>query len=239
MENTQHPLAGKKVRIKSKTPEFDGRDFVVEDWWHRINGYGWRDQKGARNPANLVYSVRAGKNDLPFDDYVVYGKIEGMGYLVHDSEIVAPEAQKKQEEKKAKFDFNNPKLVMEGIIRKNSPTHMRFIDVGVDVLNGKTFSAEDLAVMATISGTMLESMASDIKDLVNLAATLYLQNVEIREGIDGPGKGINRGIAMPTDRAIALAFKRAVNHFKDNKVSGETVALKDYLAMIGEELPNG
>lgn len=62
-----------------------GAIFHIEDWWDRVSGGSWQVSIG--NPAALQYSLRSVANDLPIDDEVVYGKIEGLGHLVHVSEI--------------------------------------------------------------------------------------------------------------------------------------------------------
>lgn len=81
-----HPQAGKAVHV-----DLDGGDlvtFYVEDWWDRVAGGSWRTAEGY--PAAIKYALRIGRRvHLPFDDEVVYGKINGFGVLVHDSEIRA------------------------------------------------------------------------------------------------------------------------------------------------------
>lgn len=61
------------------------QEYVIEDWWDRLTGGSWMYADG--NPAAMIYGVRAGLAGLPFDDEVVYGKIGGMGHLVHTSEL--------------------------------------------------------------------------------------------------------------------------------------------------------
>ena len=85
-----HPLAGSTVKV-----EFEGLghlqlgpgvfDFDVENWWDALTGKSWQVSDG--NPAALIYGVRVGTQGLPMDDEVVYGKIQGLGVLVHASEI--------------------------------------------------------------------------------------------------------------------------------------------------------
>ena len=89
-----HPLAGKTVKIKASAthrqyPEFGGSDFRLEDWWDRVSGVSWMNANG--NPACLIYAMRGAdqKPRLPIEDEVVYGKIGGMGSLVHVSELEA------------------------------------------------------------------------------------------------------------------------------------------------------
>ena len=77
------PLCGKTVTIKSGT--FKGKEYVVEDWHDRVLPDVWWYCDG--NPACLGYAVRSAADDLSSDLEVLYGKIDGMGYLVHISEI--------------------------------------------------------------------------------------------------------------------------------------------------------
>lgn len=86
-----HPLAGKVVPVifaGQGHPEFGKgpRDFVLDNWWDVLTGGSWGDANG--NPAAMIYALRAGFARLPVDDEVVYGKIQGMGVLVHSSELL-------------------------------------------------------------------------------------------------------------------------------------------------------
>ena len=90
MSKLPHPKAGQTVQIKAKGLE--GRetykgDFHLEDWWENVAGKSWMTCNG--NPACLNYAMRSGFSGLPIDDDVVYGKVGGLGYLVHESEISA------------------------------------------------------------------------------------------------------------------------------------------------------
>jgi len=79
-----HKLAGQTVAIKTGT--FQGNHFRVEDWHDRVIGGSWMDAEG--NPAALDYAMRSGvKDKLPLDNEVLYGKIGGLGKLVHQSEL--------------------------------------------------------------------------------------------------------------------------------------------------------
>lgn len=85
------PLAGKTVTVKMVHPQLSGdtHEFEVEDWWDRLVGRSWTVSDG--NPAAMVYAMRIGgiTGKIPWDDEVVYGKIDGMGHLVHVKEIEA------------------------------------------------------------------------------------------------------------------------------------------------------
>lgn len=89
-----HPLAGQTVKLRLSSLEYDGWDiasgdlFQVEDYWDRLTGGSWLYANG--NPACLDYAVRLACSGLPLDDEVVYGKVRGLGYLVHVTELDAP-----------------------------------------------------------------------------------------------------------------------------------------------------
>lgn len=83
----EHPLKGKVVKIKTEANEIGGEEYRIEDYWDRIAGKSWMVSSG--NPACLNYAMRTGLSStpVPTDNEVLYGKINGMGFLVHVSEI--------------------------------------------------------------------------------------------------------------------------------------------------------
>lgn len=86
-----HPFARQTVKLDLARPGpnlQDGDLFIVEDYWDRVSGGSWMDAQG--NPAALGYAMRSGLAGLPTDDEVVYGKVGGLGHLIHVSELVAP-----------------------------------------------------------------------------------------------------------------------------------------------------
>jgi len=95
MKHSQpHPLAGKTVTIKATSNLQNGRintegplEYRVEDYWDRVSGKSWMVSNGS--PAAMSYGFRTGLSNaiIPTDDEVLYGKIEGMGTLVHITEI--------------------------------------------------------------------------------------------------------------------------------------------------------
>jgi len=93
MTNQSSPLAGTKVKIKTGVLDpvqgmvVEGAEYRVEDYWHVLTGGSWQFADG--NPAALQYAIRAAANNLPIDNEVLYGKIGGLGHLVHVSEIEA------------------------------------------------------------------------------------------------------------------------------------------------------
>jgi hypothetical protein len=78
--------AGQTVKIRADVIELGEAAFRVEDWWVNVAGVSWMDAVG--NPAALRYATRAAGR-TPIDDEVLYGKVDGLGYLVHVSEIEA------------------------------------------------------------------------------------------------------------------------------------------------------
>ncbi len=86
-------LAGQTVKTAVEINDpFSGRipagsDYRVEDWWMNVSGGSWMDAVG--NPAALNYAMRSAMAGLPIDNKVLYGKIGGLGFLIHESELVS------------------------------------------------------------------------------------------------------------------------------------------------------
>lgn len=91
VKRASHPLAGQTVQLQGDAlnDELKGQDYVIEDWWENVAGMSWMVAQG--NPACLKYAVRSGLGGLPTDNEVVYGKVGGLGHLVHVSEIAGDE----------------------------------------------------------------------------------------------------------------------------------------------------
>jgi hypothetical protein len=90
--NDPHPLAGQAVKLNATAVDpvqklvLPGAVYQLEDWWDRVAGQSWMVANG--NPAAMHYAVRSAFNaGIPTDDEVVYGKIGGLGHLVHVSEL--------------------------------------------------------------------------------------------------------------------------------------------------------
>lgn len=87
------PLCGCTVKTKpnvGKDPlnkvDLGGQMFQVEDWWQNVSGKSWMDSDG--NPAAIAYAFRTGfKDNVPINNDVLYGKINGLGYMFHISEL--------------------------------------------------------------------------------------------------------------------------------------------------------
>lgn len=98
----EHPLAGQTVVLNLTAKEgmedhdlykkLQGQEYRIEDWWENLFGKSWMFAQG--NPAAMIYGIRTGLCcEAPTDNEVVYGKIGGLGHLVHVSELgqVVPE----------------------------------------------------------------------------------------------------------------------------------------------------
>lgn len=91
IHSNRHSLAGKTVTLNSKAKDIiqgqvvPGAKFVVEDYWDRIGGKSVWLTTG--NFAAMNYALRNQTAGLPMDEEVVYGKINGLGHIVHVSEI--------------------------------------------------------------------------------------------------------------------------------------------------------
>lgn len=90
------PYAGETVIVKGNSAKdpmsgalLSGKEFVIEDWWENVYGESWMFSDG--NPAALSYAFRIGMAGGPIDNEVLYGKIDGLGYLFHVSELLLPD----------------------------------------------------------------------------------------------------------------------------------------------------
>lgn len=91
IHNTSHPLAGQTVILNTTAVDpvrgivTENAEYRIEDYWDRVSGQSWKYSSG--NIAAMQYALRAAYANLPMDDEVVYGKIDGFGHLVHVSEL--------------------------------------------------------------------------------------------------------------------------------------------------------
>ncbi len=92
MHEQPSKYAGMTMKVKEgishpQVSNFGGSEIKIEDWWDRVNGVSWMRSVG--NPTALIYAMRTGMSPkkVPIDDEVLYGKIDGLGHLVHVSEI--------------------------------------------------------------------------------------------------------------------------------------------------------
>mgnify|MGYP001613224196 CR=1 FL=1 len=81
----RHSLAGQQVIIGKGN--LAGQEYTIEDYWENVSGGSWMNAKG--NPACLMYAMRTAFQEyrVPTDNEVIYGKIGGLGHLVHVSEL--------------------------------------------------------------------------------------------------------------------------------------------------------
>ena len=79
LHDKAHPLARQIVEIVEG--QFKGSEYILEDWWDRLGQGSWSVCTG--NPACIEYAVRVLMEPIPHDDEVVYGKIDGLGKLIH------------------------------------------------------------------------------------------------------------------------------------------------------------
>lgn len=80
------PYAGKTVRLRADAAELGGHQAEVVDWYERLgDGISWMEADG--DPRAIGYSVRRGLGALPGDDDVLFSRVDGMGQLIHVSEI--------------------------------------------------------------------------------------------------------------------------------------------------------
>ena len=75
--------AGETYALNAKG--LDADTMRVEDYWDRVTGGSWMFADG--NPAAIAFAVRSAVAGLPTDDDVVYGKVDGLGHIVHVSEL--------------------------------------------------------------------------------------------------------------------------------------------------------
>lgn len=95
MHTEPHPLTRKWVTIKpgvgnqpvihNTMHDVTGAPFEVEGWQDALFGKSWMDCEG--NPAALVYAMRSAFAELPTNDDVVYGHVNGLGMMLHSSEL--------------------------------------------------------------------------------------------------------------------------------------------------------
>ena len=91
MHENEHPLKDKVVPLNGNAEDpirnivVANAEFHVIDWWDRLSKKPWYECDN--NIAVCNYAYRAGLTGLPPDTEVVYGHIDGLGHLVHASEL--------------------------------------------------------------------------------------------------------------------------------------------------------
>ncbi len=91
-----HPLARHTVTIRDGVTDncqhvvVPGATFTIADWAGRYLRAPWGEATG--NPTAMQYGLRLIRTTgVPLDDEVVYGHINGVGHLVHVTEIAGAE----------------------------------------------------------------------------------------------------------------------------------------------------
>lgn len=78
--------AGKAVRLRQDAAELGGHQAEVVDWYERTGGgIPWRFAED--DPRTENYRIRSGLGGLPDDNDVLFARVDGMGQLIHVTEI--------------------------------------------------------------------------------------------------------------------------------------------------------
>lgn len=84
-------MKGKTCRIKAPSDYFHGKygdprpTIIIEDVDVAVFGVPWDMAEG--NPAAILYGLRVLRGEVPKEGKVYYGKINGLGELVHELEL--------------------------------------------------------------------------------------------------------------------------------------------------------
>ncbi len=82
------PYAGQTVPLRPDCLEVGGLNADVVDWFDRTGDQvSWRDAIATDTRAQS-YAIRRSMAALPDDDQVLAARVDGMGYLIHCTEIV-------------------------------------------------------------------------------------------------------------------------------------------------------
>jgi hypothetical protein len=81
------PYAGTTQRLRADAVELGGQPAEVVDWYERTGaGQSWHATI-ATDPRAQNYAMRRAMAKLPDDDDVLFARVDGMGALVHLTEI--------------------------------------------------------------------------------------------------------------------------------------------------------
>lgn len=83
-KNKLYKIKGKSSYFKKKYGTHNP-EILIEDEDINLFGCSWKFK--TRNPACMLYGMRAGTENLPISGKVYYGKIGALGELVHKSEL--------------------------------------------------------------------------------------------------------------------------------------------------------
>ncbi len=84
MKNKLCKIKGKSEYFKKKYGTYNPK-ILIEDEDIKVFRDSWKWMVG--NPACMLYAIRNAKENLPINGKVYYGKIKGLGELVHESEL--------------------------------------------------------------------------------------------------------------------------------------------------------
>ena len=91
-------LANKELKIVKGY--LKGNSIIIEDWWKKIAGENWQ-ASAFHNPAAYNYCLHHQSeygNHTASVNWVLYGKIGGLGYLVNVNELEYPENYNPEED---------------------------------------------------------------------------------------------------------------------------------------------
>jgi hypothetical protein len=87
------PYAGTTVKLRDDALELGGLPADVVDWYERTgSGASWKTQIGV-DPRAQGYAIRRDRSGLPDDDDVLFARVDGMGCLIHRTEIIGEAEQ--------------------------------------------------------------------------------------------------------------------------------------------------
>jgi hypothetical protein len=80
------PYAGQTVKLRPDAAELGGHTAEVIDWFDRLgDSISWHADPA--NPRVQNYAIRRALGGLPDDDDVLMARVDGMGQLIHATEI--------------------------------------------------------------------------------------------------------------------------------------------------------
>jgi hypothetical protein len=81
------PYAGQAVTLRPDARDIGGLPAEVVDWYERLHeGASWRSRIAA-DPRCEGYNMRSAMAGLPDDNDVLFARVDGMGTLIHVTEI--------------------------------------------------------------------------------------------------------------------------------------------------------
>jgi hypothetical protein len=82
------PYAGQTVRLRADATELGGHDAEIVDWYENTTGgVNWLAMAEQRDVKAEGYAIRRALGGMPNDGNVLMARVDGMGQLVHLTEI--------------------------------------------------------------------------------------------------------------------------------------------------------